>query len=179
MSLRRMSMYLMVVRMAVSNVARKARRVRCWWGKCRRIRHHEFEGSKYDGNIKNDDDYLGWGERKSKKESRSDDDAEPCGSASASNGLALCIDIIHTMSYSLSIVLTASNLIDIVLLTSYCTTPRHCSCHSESCANQARKLATIPAVFYSLSSSLPVPSLTTRDCVVYNFLVSLSLWELC
>jgi len=129
----------------------------------------------YDVNAKNNDDYLGQGERRRKKGSRSNGDAEPCGSASVSNGLALCIGIIHAMSYSLSIVLTASNLIDIVLVTLYCTTTHCHSCHSESCANHVRNLATILAVSYSLSSSLPVPSLTIRHCVFYNFAVSLSL----
>ena len=105
-------------------------------------------GGEYDGNAKNDDEYLGRGERRRKKGSRSDEDAEPCASASVGNGLALCIDIIQATSYSLSIVLAASNLIDIVLLTSYCTTPRRCSCHSESCANHATKLAIMVAASY-------------------------------
>jgi len=140
------------------------------------MRHHEFDGGKNDGNAKNDDEYLGRGERRRIKGSRSDEDAEPCGSTSVSNGLALCIDIIHTVSYLLSIVLTTSNLIDVVLLPSYCTTPRCCSCHSESCANHTRKLTTILAGFYFVSFSPPAPSLTsTRHCVFYNLLVSLSL----
>ena len=97
--------------------------------------------------MKDDDEYLGRGERRRKKGSRSDEDAEPCPSASVGNCLAVCIDM-HAASYSLSIVLAASNLIDIVLLTSYCTTPRHCSCHSESCANHATKLAIVLTASY-------------------------------
>ena len=64
---------------------------------------------------------------------RSDEQAEPCRSTSVSNSLALFINII--LRVLLTIVLAASNLIDIVLLTSYCTTSRRCSCHSQSCAN--------------------------------------------
>ena len=52
------------------------------------------------------------------------------------------------MSYSLSIILAASNLIDILLLTSYCTTPRRYFCHSESCANHAPKLTIVLAASY-------------------------------
>jgi len=95
-----------------------------------------------------DDEYLGRGERRTKKGSRSDEDAEHCASASVGNGLALCIDIIHAVSYSLSIVLTASNIIDIILVTSYCTSSHRCSCHSESCANHATKLAIVVAASY-------------------------------
>ena len=94
--------------------------------------------------------------------------AKPCVSASVSNGLALCIDIILATSYSLlssprltrfhsrhvllPIVLAAGVLIDIVLVTVYSTTSQ-CLCHSESCANHVTKLAIILAVSYSLSSS--------------------------
>jgi len=46
-----------------------------------------------------------------------------------------------------------SNIIDIVLLTSYGTTSRRCSCHSESCANHVPNLAIILAVSYLLSTS--------------------------
>ena len=99
---------------------------------------------------------------------RSDEQAEPCVSASGSNGLALCIDIILTTSYLLSSsprltlshsrnvllanVIAAGILIDIVLVTVYSTTSR-CLCHSESCANHVTKLAIILTVSYSLSSS--------------------------
>jgi len=84
---------------------------------------------------------------------RSDEQAEPCGSASVSNGLVLCIDIILAASYSLSsslclthshsrqvllaIVLAACTLIDIVLVTVYSSTSQ-CLCHSESCANMSQ-----------------------------------------
>jgi len=83
----------------------------------------------------------------------SDERAEPCESASISSGLALSIAIVlvasFTPSYSpqltrhvlLAIILAAGTLIDIVLLTVYCTTSR-CLCHSESCANHVTKLAT-------------------------------------
>jgi len=99
----------------------------------------------------------------------SDEQAKPCGSASVSNGLALCIDIILAASYSLSstprltrshsrhilltVVLSASTLIDIVLVTVYSTTSR-CLCHSESCTNHVTKLVIILAASYLLSSSL-------------------------
>jgi len=99
---------------------------------------------------------------------RSDEQAEPCISASVSNGLPLCIDIILAASYSLSssprltrshsrhvllaIVLAAGVLIDIVLVTVYSTTSR-CLCHSESCSNHVTKLTIILAASYSLSSS--------------------------
>jgi len=103
---------------------------------------------------------VGQGERR-KKGSRSDEGAEPCGSASVSNGLALCIDIVLVafLATLLAAILTAAKLIDIllidiVLVTSYCTTSCRCSCHSESCANHVTKLAIILAASYSLSSSL-------------------------
>jgi len=99
---------------------------------------------------------------------RSDEQAEPCVSVSVSNGLALCIDIILAMSYSLSssphlthshsrhvllaIVLAAGVLIDIVLVTVYSTTS-WCLCHSESSTNHVTKLVIILTVSYSLSSS--------------------------
>jgi len=84
--------------------------------------------------------------------SKSDEQAEPYGSTSVSNGLALCTDIIprHVL---LAIVLADSNMIDIVLLTLYCTTSHSCSCHSQSCTNHVTKLAIILATSYSLSFS--------------------------
>ena len=42
---------------------------------------------------------------------------------------------------------------DIVLITSYCTSSRRCSSHSQSCANHVPNLAIILAASYSLSSS--------------------------
>ena len=84
----------------------------------------------------------------------------------------LCIDIIHAVSYSLSIVLVASNVIDIILLTSYYTTPHRCSCHSESCANHARKLATILAASYLLSSSPPLTRYRPRHVLLALILIA-------
>jgi len=37
---------------------------------------------------------------------------------------------------------------DIILVTSYCTSSHRCSCHSESCANHATKLAVVLADSY-------------------------------
>jgi len=82
----------------------------------------------------------------------------------------------HTRRVLLAIVLTAGTLIDIVLLTVYCSTSR-CLCHSESCANLVTKLAIILAASYlqsyfaasySLSSSPLAPSLTSYSslCIV-------------
>jgi len=56
----------------------------------------------------------------------------------------------------LAIVLAAGTLIDIVLLTVYCTTSRYL-CHSESCANLVTKLAIILAASY-LQSYSPHPT---------------------
>jgi len=60
----------------------------------------------------------------------------------------------YTRRVLLAIVLATGTLIDIVLVTLYCTTSR-CLCHSESCANPVTKLAIIlaiiPAASYSLS----------------------------
>ena len=98
----------------------------------------------------------------------SDEQAEPCESASVSSGLALSIAIIliasFTPSYSLrltrrillAIVLAAGTLIDMVLLTVYCTTS-WCLCHSESYANLVTKLAIILAASY-LQSYTPRPT---------------------
>ena len=47
----------------------------------------------------------------------------------------------HTRRFLLAIVLAAGTLIDIVLLTVYCTTS-WCLCHSDSCTNHVTKLAT-------------------------------------
>ena len=90
-----------------------------------------------------------------------------CHSESSANHVPN-LTIILAVSYSLSssprlthsdshhvllaIVLTASTLIDIILVTVYSTTSR-CLCHSESYANHVTKLAIILAVSYSLSSS--------------------------
>jgi len=63
---------------------------------------------------------------------------------------------IHTHRILLAIVLAAGTLIDIVLLTVYCTTSR-CLCHSESCANLVTKLAIILAASY-LQSYSPRPT---------------------
>jgi len=57
----------------------------------------------------------------------------------------------------LAILPSASNIIGIVLLTSYCATSRCCSCHYESCANHFPNLTIILAASYSLSS---LPHLT-------------------
>jgi len=51
----------------------------------------------------------------------------------------------HTRHILLAIILTSGTLIDIVLLTVYCTTSCYL-CHSESCANHVTKLAIILAV---------------------------------
>jgi len=109
----------------------------------------------------------GQGERR-KKGSRSDEGAEPCGSTSVSNGLALCIDIVLVafLATLLAAIPTAVKhidilLINIVLVTSYCTTSCRCSCHPESFTNHVTKLAIILAASYSLSSSPPPPSLTS------------------
>jgi len=97
-----------------------------------------------------------------------DERPEPCESASVSSGLALSIAIVLVASlmpsYSprltrhvlLAIVLAAGTLIDIVLLTVYCTTSR-CLCHSESCANLVTKLAVVLAACYMQSYS-PYPT---------------------
>jgi len=75
----------------------------------------EFDGSEdggeYHGNAKKDDEYLGRGERRRKSGlHRSDEQAKLCVSASVSNGLALCIDIILAASYLLSFLLPAISL---------------------------------------------------------------------
>jgi len=64
----------------------------------------------------------------------------------------------HTRRILLAIVLAAGTLIDIVLVTVYCTTSR-CLCHSESCANLDTKLAIILVASYSL----PYPPRLTRS----------------
>jgi len=60
----------------------------------------------------------------------------------------------YTRRVLLAVVLATGTLIDIVLVTLYCTTSR-CLCHSESYANYVTKLtiilAIIPATFYSSS----------------------------
>ena len=64
----------------------------------------------------------------------------------------------HTRHVLLAIVLAASILIDIVLVTVYCTTSR-CLFYSESCANLVTKLAIILVASYSL----PYPPCLTRS----------------
>jgi len=64
----------------------------------------------------------------------------------------------HTRHVLLTIVLAAGTLIDIVLITLYCTTSR-CLCHSESCANLVTKLAIVLIGSYSL----PYPPSLTRS----------------
>ena len=63
----------------------------------------------------------------------------------------------HSCHLLLAIVLAASTLTDIVLVTVYSTTSQ-CLCHSESCANHVTKLAIILTASYSLLSS---PRLTS------------------
>jgi len=53
-------------------------------------------------------------------------------------------------------------LIDIVLVTSYCTSSRRCSCHSESCANHVSNIAIILAASYLRSSSLRLTRAESR-----------------
>jgi hypothetical protein len=60
----------------------------------------------------------------------------------------------HTCHALLAIVLAAGILIDIVLVTSYCTTS-HCLCRSESYANHVTKLAIILVASSSPSYSSP------------------------
>ena len=64
----------------------------------------------------------------------------------------------HTRRILLAIVLTAGTLIDIVLVTVYCTTSR-CLCHAESYADLVTKLAIILVTSYSL----PYPPHLTRS----------------
>jgi hypothetical protein len=95
----------------------------------------------------------------------------------------------HTRRVFLAIVLAAGILIDIVLVTSYCT-PSHCLCRSESCANHVTKLTIILVASYSPSYSSrltrqhtrryrprrhPPHRRRTRHVVLYNFPMSLSL----
>jgi len=53
-------------------------------------------------------------------------------------------------------------LIDIVLVTSYCTTSRRCSCHSERCAKHVTKLAIILVMSFSPPYSPPLTRSHTR-----------------
>jgi len=108
---------------------------------------------------------------------RSDEQAEPCVSASVSNSLALCIDIILDTSYSLSFLLPAISMIlysspRIVplpatvpvtlraVLTMSQTSPSYSA--RPTSYHPCRVLLTfIVAISYLLSSSLPVSSLTS------------------
>ena len=85
------------------------------------------------------------------------------------SGLALSIAIVLVASFTPSylprlthhvllarVVLAAGTLIDIVLLTVYCTTSQ-CLCHSESCANHVTKVTIVLTASY-LQSYLPYPT---------------------
>jgi len=56
----------------------------------------------------------------------------------------------YTHCVLLTVVLAAGTLIDIVLVTLYCTTSQ-CLCHSESCTNHVTKLTIILAIIPAAS----------------------------
>jgi len=84
---------------------------------------------------------------------------------SCSLSSSLCLTRSHSCHILLAIVLTASTLIDIVLVTVYSTTSR-CLYHSESCTNHVTKLAIILAASYSLSPSLHLTRSLSRHVLL-------------
>jgi len=108
---------------------------------------------------------------------RSDEQAKPCRSASVSNGLALCIDILLAASYSLSFLLPAISLTSYsspsivplpaavpvtlrAVLTTFQTSPSYSSRPTRYHPHRIL-LARIVTTSYLLSSSQPAPSLTS------------------
>ena len=75
----------------------------------------------------------------------------------------------------LAMLLAAILLIDIILITSYCTTSHRCYCHSESCANHVTKLAIILIASFS-PSYLPHLTHTQTRCILLALILTASYW---